>query len=217
MRKSIWLFNVIVCMNAVNVSAQQYINDATLNYLVSVKSATNTDLSKPFQYNLYIKGGLSRTDFRSALGTESTIFDNKQQQGVILKEYSNQKLMIKLNGENWTDKTKLFSHLKFNVDGEEKKISGFSCKKATATLPNGENLVVYFAADFIMNNTNCNNCFPTIAGLVVKFERSTPNASFEYTLQHIDYDIVSSAVFELPKAGYRTLTYEEALKLNKGE
>jgi len=217
MKKTIQLFMIIICLGSLNSYAQQYINDATLNYLVSVKSGAHAEQSKSYQYSLYVKGGLSRTDFKSSLGTESTIFDNKQQQGAILKEYSNQKLIIKMNGENWIDKNKLFSQLKFNIDETEKKVSGFSCKKATVTLPNGENLVVYYAADFVMNNTNCNNCFPTLSGLIVKFERNTLNASFEYNLQSINYDIVSSAVFELPKTGYRTLTYEEALKLNKGE
>ena len=38
------------------------------------------------------------------MGSESCIYDGKEKKGVILKEYSNQKLLIVMNGSDWEEK-----------------------------------------------------------------------------------------------------------------
>jgi len=41
----------------------------------------------------------------------------------------------------------------------------------------------------------------------------TNGTKYIYSLINIDYDIVTSNKFELPKSGYRIISYEEATKI----
>ena len=212
----ILLFNFL----SLNSSAQKIITDGTLKYNISIKSTGNSAVPKSFQgatYNLYLKGNLTRSDFNSGLGIESSFFDDKNGKGLLLKEYSGQKLMINLTRDNWLSQNQLFQNLKFNIDAEEKKINEFVCKKATANLQNGELLIVYFTSDLLLGNKYYNTAFPSVPGLPVQFTRKQGAFIFEYNLININYDVVPSATFEYPKSGYRVLSYEEAQKLNKGE
>ena len=200
--------------------AQMIITDGTLKYNISIKSTGNSAVPKSFQgatYNLYLKGNLSRSDFNNGLGIESSIFDGKNGKGLIIKEYSGQKLMINLIRDNWLSQNQVFQNLKFNIGTEEKKINGFVCKRATANLQNGELLTVYFNPDLLLSNKDYNTAFPGVPGLPVQFTRQQGSFIFEYNLNSINYDVVSSVTFEYPKSGYRVLSYEEAQKLNKGE
>ena len=200
--------------------AQKIITDGTLKYNISIKSTGNSAVPKSFQgatYNLYLKGNLSRSDFNNGLGIESSIFDGKNGKGLIIKEYSGQKLMINLIRDNWLSQNQVFQNLKFNIGTEEKKINGFVCKRATANLQNGELLTVYFNPDLLLSNKDYNTAFPGVPGLPVQFTRQQGSFIFEYNLNSINYDVVSSVTFEYPKSGYRVLSYEEAQKLNKGE
>ena len=153
------LFFPILLFNLFSVSsnAQKIITDATLKYNISITSIGNAAVPKSYQgatYNLYIKGNLSRSDFNSGLGVESTVFDDKNGKGLIIKEYSGQKLMINLTRDNWLSQNQVFQNLKFKIEDDEKKINGFVCKKANAILQNGEQLIVYFTSDLVLSNKN---------------------------------------------------------------
>ncbi len=212
----ILLFNFL----SLNSSAQKIITDGTLKYNISIKSTGNSAVPKSFQgatYNLYLKGNLIRSDFNSGLGIESSIFDEKNGKGILLKEYSGQKLMINLTRDNWLSQNQVFQNLKFKIETDEKKINEIVCKKATAVLQNGEVLIVYFTPDLLLGNKYYNTAFPGVPGLPVQFTRKQGAFIFEYNLNSINYDVVSSVTFEYPKSGYRVLSYDEAQKLNKGE
>ena len=213
---TIFLFNLF----SLSSNAQKIITDGMLKYNISIKSTGNSAVPKSFQgatYNLYLKGSLTKSDFNSGLGIESSFFDDKNGKGLILKEYSGQKLMINLTRDNWLSQNQAFQNLKFNIEANEKKINEFVCKKATANLQNGEQLIVYFTPDLLLGNKYYNAAFPGLPGLPVQFTRKQGMFIFEYNLNTINYDVVPSAIFEYPKSGYRVLSYEEAQKLNKGE
>ena len=84
--------------------AQKTISEGTIVYNISTQSDNKSSTADPMSgatSTVYIKGSLSRTDMVSPLGKESVIYDEKNASGVILKEYSGQKLMITLTKENW--------------------------------------------------------------------------------------------------------------------
>ncbi len=212
----IFLFNLF----SLSSNAQKIITDGMLKYNISIKSTGNSAVPKSFQgatYNLYLKGSLTKSDFNSGLGIESSFFDDKNGKGLILKEYSGQKLMINLTRDNWLSQNQVFQNLKFKIETDEKKINDIVCKKATAVLQNGEVLIVYFTPDLLLGNKYYNTAFPGVPGLPVQFTRKQGSFIFEYNLNSINYDVVSSITFEYPKSGYRVLSYDEAQKLNKGE
>jgi GLPGLI family protein len=158
-----------------------------------------------------VKGGLSRTDMSSSLGTEATIYDTKTGTGVILKEYSGQKLMITLTKENWEARNKKFDGIVFKYDNAgDKSIGGYTCKKATTQLSDGTLITVYYTTDINVLNKEYNSMFKNLGGTPVQYEVTDGKFTYKYTLSKIDLSPITSAKFDLPKSGYREMTYEES-------
>ena len=214
-----YFVGLIFCFVFGKSNGQEVIYDATLSYSVSVNSSMDKEVSKLFEgatYKVYLKGLMSKTELKTTLGTESSIYDSKENVGVILKEYSNQKLMISMNQNNWNDKNKIFHELQFKEDVEKLNINGALCKKAKAINTKGDIIVVYYNPEVILSNKEYNNSFYSLNGLPVKYEQQLKNGTtYIYSLINIDFDIVSSNKFDIPKSGYRVISYEEASKVEK--
>lgn len=208
-----------LCFLILKSNAQEIIYDVSLNYTLTVNSEKDKNISKLFEgatYKVFLKGLMSKTELKTSLGLESSIYDGKESKGVILKEYSNQKLMIPMNRENWYEKNKSFHRLQFKEENTNIVINGIACKKATAVNAKGETIVVYFNPAITLSNKDYNNCFSTIEGIPVKYEQHLKNGTkYIYSLTNIDYDIVSSNKFEMPKSGFRIISFEEASRIEK--
>lgn len=203
-----------------NVWAQKQLAEGVLKYnisIVSPKSETpGLNSLNGAVLSVFLKPSVSRTEMKSTLGTESTVFDSKSGNGFILKEYSGQKLMISMNAANWEQKNKSYEDLDFIISNETATIAGYQCKKATATLPDGKMMIVYFDPAVVISNKKYNNAFSKLQGLPVQYEIQSGNLSFKYTLGSLTYDVVPASKFEAPKTGFRVMTYEENQQLKKG-
>jgi hypothetical protein len=65
-----------------------------------------------------------------------------------------------------------------------------------------------------LNNNNYNIALPKLKGLPIQIEYSNGDVEYQYQLKTINYDIISLSVFDIPKNGFRILTYEQAKKIN---
>lgn len=218
--KNIFLSFITFTFFSANVFAQKAVNEATLTYNISIESlndkpALNKSLDGA-KLNLYIKSTESRSDMVSSLGTESNLYDSKAGKGYILKEYSGQKLMITLSKDNWSQKNQYFRNMTFSIDNTTQTIAGFTCKKATAVLEGGKNFIVYFLPDVTTVNKEYNNAFRQLPGIPVQYELESGKLKFTYTLTNINYDNIPAGKFDIPKAGYRVMTYDENQQLKKG-
>jgi len=215
------IFSIIFCFVNVGVFGQRQFTGGTLTYTISIQTAkSETPISNPLNgavLTQYTSLNQSRSDMKSSLGMESTVYNNKSGKGFILKEYSGQKLMITMNSDNWIQKNQFYGNLIFKIDNDNINIGEYKCKKATAVTENGKNFTVYFTPDIILANTRYNNAFGQLPGLPVQYELQSGNLNFVYTLNNISYDPVPSSKFEIPKSGYRVMTYEENQQLKKGE
>ncbi len=85
--------------------AQKVLSEGTLTYDVSVQTGSAepklADMFDGAKATVYLKGSHSRSELSSTLGTSTTIFDSKDGVGVVLREYGSQKILIKLNRDNW--------------------------------------------------------------------------------------------------------------------
>lgn len=212
-----FLFSLIV-LGAV---AQQNLSEGTLTYKISSNSVDpNSTLAKSLEgatFTVYLKGTQSRTDMASALGSESNFFDSKTGKGVILKQYSGQKLMITMNAANFSQKNKATRNLNFKVSDQQVKMAGFNCNKAIGESATGKSLEVYFTSQVQLSNKQYDNALPQLDGLPVQYELQSGKIIFTYTLTNVNYEPVPAAKFEIPKAGYRVLTYEETQQLKSVE
>lgn len=96
--------SVLVMGVAAQASAQKTIAEGIIVYDMVIQ--TGTAAIQGATTTVYLKGNNSRVEMVSALGNETTIHNAKSGAAVILKEFSGQKLMIKLTKENWETKTK---------------------------------------------------------------------------------------------------------------
>ena len=111
--------------------AQKTISEGTISYEISLQSRSKENKAdNPFvgaTSTRYLKGGLSRIDMKTSLGTETTIYNSKTGNAAILKEYSGQKLMIMLTKDNWDERNKKFEGIKFETTNDTKIIEGYLC------------------------------------------------------------------------------------------
>lgn len=201
--------------------AQKMVNEATVSYKISTESTNDkAAMAKSLEgatLTVYIKGTQSRTDMVSAMGSESNLYDSKSGKGTILKQYSGQKLMITLTAGNWSKKNQFYQNMKFKIDNSAQTIAGLKCWKATGETPDGNTVIIYFAPDVVLANNKYDNSFTQLPGLPVQYELQSGKLKFKYLLSNVSYDPVPAAKFEIPKAGFRIMTYEETQQLRKGE
>lgn len=216
-----FLTALAISLFSLSVQAQKQFTDGSLVYNISISSEKNeasignASSLDGATLTLYLNPSQSRTEMNSTLGVETTVYNSKKSLGFILKEYSGQKLMITLDGGNWSDKNKLYENLKFIISNDLVDVAGYKCKKATAQLPNGKMFTVYFNPDIVLSNKTYNSSFPQLNGLPIQYEIQSGNLSFKYTLNAMNGENISTSKFEAPKSGFRVMSYEETQQLKK--
>jgi GLPGLI family protein len=146
----------------------------------------------------------------SSLGTQSTIIDGAKDAIFILKEYGEQKYLIQLTGSNWMDANKKNDNVQFSYSDETKTILGYKCNKAIGTLADGSTFTVWYTADLIPENKDFQYVNKSLPGLAMEYESVIGNLKVTYTVSKITTGAVPAAKFDLPKSGYRILSYEES-------
>lgn len=212
---------IAACLLMINmVSAQKMIAEGTITYEVSIQSGNAVpqqgDALVGATNTVYLKANNSRTEMVSALGNETTIHNGKSGAAVILKEFSGQKLMIKLTKEDWEQKNKAFKGIVFDLTGETKKIAGYTCKKAIAKMTDGKTFVVYYSPELVPANKDYDATFANLPGLAMEYEIESGKMKFRYTLSKISFDPVQIARFDFPTSGYRVMSYQENQQMKKG-
>ena len=198
---------------SISTYAQKTISEGTISYSLSSESkSSQSDPLSGATNTIYLKGTLSRTDMVSSLGKETTIYDAKSGTGLILKEYSGQKLMITLTKDNWINFNKKFEGISFTPTTETKTIANYNCKKSIGKLKDGSLITVFYTSDLNVNNKEYNQTFKNLPGLPVEYEFQSGNLKFKYLLTSVDFSIVPSVKFDFPKAGYRVISYDENRK-----
>lgn len=195
---------------------QQVINEGVLVYNISIQTGSTepkmADMLDGATTTIYLKGSQTKSEMLSGLGKESTIYDSRTGTGVILKDYSGQKLMITLDKTDWEKKNRKYEGITYAISDETVSIAGYDCKKAVATLKDGNSFTVYFAPGIKVSNLNYDNPFKNLPGLAVQYEWKSGAMMFKYTLAKISNETIPSSRFEIPKSGYRVLTFEETQK-----
>lgn len=203
-------------LSVIAVKAQKVISEGTLIYNISIQTGSNepkmADMLDGATTAIYIKGTQSRSELVSGLGSEVTIYDSKKGSGVILKDYSGQKLMITLTKDDWDKKNSKYEGITFETTNETLNIAGYNCKKAIAKLKDGSSFVVYYTSEVEVADKDYDYQFKNLPGLALQYEWQSGRMRFKYTLSKINFDVVPVSKFDIPKSGYRVMTYAETKK-----
>jgi GLPGLI family protein len=208
---SIVLFLVV----AFSAAAQKKFSEGTISYDVVISTGSdkpkNADFLDGTTVVNYIKGDKSRTEMVSPLGTLTTIVDGSKNSIVILKDIGEQKYMITLTPNDWKDANKKYEGISFSYEEGGKTILDYKCKKAVAKLQDGTIYTVWYTPDLIPENKNFQYETRNLPGLAMEYE--TVNSKGEktsYTVSKISFSPVQASKFDLPKSGYRIMTYAES-------
>jgi GLPGLI family protein len=213
MKNATWLLSLF--MITLSAAAQKKLTDGTISYDVVITTGSekpkNADFLDGTTVVNYIKGDKSRTEMVSPLGTLTTVFDGTRNSVVILKDIGEQKYMITLTPNEWKDANKKYEGISFSYEDGEKTILDYKCKKAVARLQDGTTYTVWYTPDLVPANKNFQYETRSLPGLAMEYE--TVNAKGEkttYTVSKINFSPVPASKFDLPKSGYRVMTYTES-------
>jgi GLPGLI family protein len=206
-----FLFLAILSFSAV---AQKKLSEGTISYDIVINTGSEKPRAADFfdgaTSTVYLKGPKSRTEMVSSLGTQSTIIDGAKNSISILKEYGEQKYIIQLTPANWKEANKKNDNVKFTYGDESKTILGYKCSRAIGKLEDGGTFTVWYTTDIIPENKDFQYANKSLPGLAMEYESIVGNLKVTYTVSKITFGAVPAAKFDLPKAGYRILTYEES-------
>jgi len=196
--------------------AQKKVSELTLVYDASISTGENqAKLADAFDgatTTVYIKGTLSRSEMVSSLASFTTIHDARTGTAVVLQEISGQKLLIHMTAEDWKDKNKRYEGITFTNTPDTKTIAGYNCVKAIATMKDGATFSVYYTKDIVPENPDYNVQFRNLDGLPLEYELVQGKLKIKYTVSKINMNPVPASKFDIPKGGYREMTYEESKK-----
>lgn len=206
---------VLTGLFALDMQAQKKLTEATISYDIVI----NTNNAAPQAADMldgatsviYLKGNSSRSEMISSLGTQSTIVDGKTGAVTILKDYGQQKYMISLTPDNWKQYNKKYEGVTFTYENEYKTIAGYSCQKAVGKLVDGSTFIVYFTKDLIPVNKDFQYLNKNLPGLAMQYEATQGKTKVTYTVSNVNFGLIPAAKFDLPKSGYRVMTYEESI------
>jgi GLPGLI family protein len=195
--------------------AQKKLTEATISYDIVINTNNTTpqaaDLLDGATSVVYLKGNTSRSEMVSSLGTQSTIVDGKTGKVTVLKDYGEQKYMITMTADNWKASNKKYEGITFTYENETKTIGGYACQKAIGKLTDGSTFTVYFTKDLIPVNKDFQYLNKNLPGLAMQYEATIGKLKVTYTVSSINLNLVPAAKFDLPKSGYRVMTYEESV------
>ncbi len=212
--KHIYLSILIGLMAASGLNAQRRLTEATISYDIVI----NTSSAKPQAADLldgatsviYLKGNSSRAEMISSLGTQATIIDGKTGNVAILKEYGEQRYMINMSTENWKQSNQKYEGVTFTNVNEFKTIAGYNCQKAIGKLTDGTTFTVYFTTELLPVTKVFQYLNKNLPGLAMQYEANIGKMVVTYTVSNINFNLVPQAKLDLPKSGYRVMTYDES-------
>jgi GLPGLI family protein len=167
-------------------------------------------------HTIYIKGNMSRSEMTNSLFSSTIIFDGNTGFGVILKEVSGQKLLIRMNPDNWAERNRPYDGIVFTNTKETKDIAGYSCIKAIGQTHNGTTVTVWYTRNLVPETRNYDPIFRTLDGLPLEYELAKGKVRIFYRVSSISFNPVPASKFDIPNSGFREMNYDESKKLNVG-
>lgn len=193
--------------------AQKKLTEATIYYDVVVSTDNDTpkaaDMLDGSTNIIYVKGNLSRTDFISSLGSQSTIHDAKDGTATNIRDYGNKKFLITYSATEWKSHNKRYDGIVYKILNEFKKIAGYNCQKAVGELSDGTSFTVFFTKEIIPVNPNFQSINKGLPGLTMQYDASRGKDKVTFTVSNIEFSVVPLAKFDIPKSGYRVMSYTD--------
>lgn len=202
---------IFLCFSKAVSQEAKIISDCIVYFSVSVEDAkANPQVMKSMAGAtnvLYIKGSKSRSDLITPGFKQTTLTDTRSDSTIILRELGNTKYISYLDNNKRSEQNNKYKGIQFNNTNERKTILGYDCKKVVAKLSDGSSYNVFYAASITPSNKEYEYQFKDLPGFVLEYESKSVDGKtkIKYTATKITLEPVPTAMFDLPKSGYRVL------------
>lgn len=172
----------------------------------------------PSEMKFILKNNKSRSELKTGMGDQITIFDSESKTVVNLLDIMGQKVAIKKSvGEIELERTK-YSDLKVSISDETKNIAGYDCKKALIEV-NAEDFgglttfTVFYTEELGNMGINYSDpLFNKINGVMLQYEISTRGLLMKFSATEVKTIEVPDHVFAIP-SDYKEMTQDELKKM----
>lgn len=161
------------------------------------------------------KDSKTKTEMKSIMGSQVIIFDTQSKMMTILMDMMGQKYAISQKVE---DDAEASSGIEFELKGadikitdEKKKIGGYNCKKALATIPDESGTSITMEFWFTEEISMPNNNLP-FSGTMMEYTVEVEGMTLQYSVTGVAKQTVAPSEFDIP-AGYQIKTMEEMNEL----
>ncbi len=216
--KNLFFLLCVFGISAQVASAQKKLTEATIYYDIVVSTDNDTprvgDMLDGATNIIYVKGNLNKSEFISSIGSQSTIYDEKAGTAVNIKDYGDKKYLITYSSQEWKASNKRYDGISYKIENEFKKIAGYNCQKAIGKLADGTTFTVFFTRELVPASTNFQSINRGLPGLAMQYDASRGKDKVTFTVSNIEFSMVPLAKFDIPKTGYRVMSYTEFTKLS---
>jgi GLPGLI family protein len=207
-------FYIFLFISIYSLNAQTVYNDGLIQYSISVVEGSNTaslQYLKGATLKFYIRGMQTRSELNTTLGSTTTILDQQTGGAVVLSDYGDQKIMVRMNSEQYKQTNKKYLNPLVEIQKDQKSIKGYDCKLAKVKFLDGNTISVYYTPDLKFLNSYYG--IPVqVDGFPLEYEAKIGNINVLYRAEKISTDPVSASLFNIPNTGYREMKFEEMPK-----
>ena len=212
-----WIGVIGMVLFSLPALAQKKLTEGSILYDITITSGSDKPVNAEFLNGatnaVYIKPGKTRTETVSSLGTQTTITNQtgNKKEITILKEYGEQKYMINLTPDDWMEVNRKYEGIIFTYDNlATKTIQGYVAKKAIGRLNDSASFVVWYTPDIIVDSKDFQYVNRSLPGLALEYETTLGKLKMTYTASKVSFAPVPASKFELPKSGFRVMSYQES-------
>jgi|JI8StandDraft_2_1071088.scaffolds.fasta_scaffold125114_2 hypothetical protein len=207
-----FVIGLIVLFSVEPLAQKRVIAECTIEF--SVTADSNSVEDAPFLASLrqskkfiYVKGVQSRTDFVNP-GFTQTVIHRKDAGATILREFGQNRFMMRLTQDQWIQENKKFAGVQMIELEETRSILNYNCKKARLMLTDGQTLDVFYVPNMVPSVRDYEFQFSIIPGLVLAYESTDQqNRRVSFIARRINFSPVQATRFEIPTTGYRVLEW----------
>ena len=212
---------LLLAIVAPNNSKAQKLFQGRIFYELSYEGAGLNESIKsmlPKEMTLSLKNNKSRSELKTGMGDQITIFDGESKSVINLLDIMGQKVAIKKSTEEIDRERNKYTDLKITLSKETKQIAGYNCKKAlievnSADFNGKQNFTVFYTDELGNKGVNYSDpLFNKIEGVMLQYELNARGLLMKFMATEVKTEALSDDEFSVP-GNYKEMTQDELKKM----
>ena len=194
-----------------NSFSQITYHDGAVQYEIITNGGKSAELLKNATFNIYIRGTQSKTELITPFGKTITYFDEKSGQAIQLNDYGNQRLMVKMNENEYRELNRRNDSVRIEKMPDKKNIAGFNCQRMNMVFKDGQSMMVYYSTDLIFQSS-FNGISLKLPGFPLEYESDMGGVKVTYRAKQVSTRTVPASQFDINTDDYKEINYKEMRK-----